>query len=43
MTVRMVDVRGKKVEMLESGSGEPVLYLHDMWDPYGAGRHVPLP
>ena len=32
MTVRMVDVRGKKVEMLESGSGEPVLYLHDMWD-----------
>jgi len=32
MTVRMVDVRGKKVEVLESGSGEPVLYLHDMWD-----------
>lgn len=32
MTLRMVDVRGKKVEMLESGSGEPVLYLHDMWD-----------
>ena len=32
MTVRMVDVRGKKVEMLESGAGEPVLYLHDMWD-----------
>ena len=32
MTLRMVDVRGKKVEVLESGSGEPVLYLHDMWD-----------
>lgn len=32
MTTRMVDVRGKKVEVLESGSGEPVLYLHDMWD-----------
>ncbi len=32
MTLRMVDVRGKKVEMVESGSGEPVLYLHDMWD-----------
>ena len=32
MTLRMVDVRGKKVEMLESGAGEPVLYLHDMWD-----------
>jgi len=32
MTVRVVDVRGKKVEVLESGSGEPVLYLHDMWD-----------
>ena len=32
MTVRMVDVRGKKVEVMESGSGEPVVYLHDMWD-----------
>jgi len=32
MTLRMVDVRGKKVELLESGAGEPVLYLHDMWD-----------
>ena len=32
MTTRMVDVRGKKVEVMESGSGEPVLYLHDMWD-----------
>ena len=32
MTVGMVDVRGKKVEVLESGAGEPVLYLHDMWD-----------
>jgi len=32
MTLRMVDVRGKKVEVLESGTGEPVLYLHDMWD-----------
>jgi len=32
MTTRIVDVRGKKVELLESGSGEPVLYLHDMWD-----------
>ena len=32
MTLRMLEVRGKKVEVLESGSGEPVLYLHDMWD-----------
>jgi len=32
MTTRMVDVRGKKVELMEAGSGEPVLYLHDMWD-----------
>ena len=32
MTMRMVDVRGRKVELLESGAGEPALYLHDMWD-----------
>ena len=32
MTTRVIDVRGKKVEITESGSGNPILYLHDMWD-----------
>jgi pimeloyl-ACP methyl ester carboxylesterase len=36
MTTRIVDVRGRKVELLEAGSGQPVLYLHDMWDVHTA-------
>ena len=36
MTTRTIDVRGKSVELLEVGSGEPVLYLHDMWDLHSA-------
>ncbi|MDB5596134.1 MAG: alpha/beta hydrolase fold protein [Hyphomicrobiales bacterium] len=32
MTTRIIDVRGRTVELLEAGSGHPVLYLHDMWD-----------
>ena len=36
MATRMIDVRGKKVELLEAGAGEPLLYLHDMWDVHTA-------
>src|SRR3954468_23538624 len=32
MSTRIMDVRGRKVEVLEAGAGAPVLYLHDMWD-----------
>jgi len=32
---RSVDVRGRKVELLEQGSGEPLLYLHGHADVHG--------
>ena len=36
MATRIIDVRGKKVELIEAGAGDPVLYLHDMWDVHTA-------
>lgn len=36
MSARFVDVRGRKVEIAEWGAGEPVLYLHGMWDVHTA-------
>lgn len=36
MTNRIIDVRGRKVELIEAGQGAPVLYLHDMWDVHTA-------
>ena len=36
MTNRILDVRGRKVELMEAGAGTPVLYLHDMWDVHTA-------
>ncbi|MDB5570379.1 MAG: alpha/beta hydrolase [Hyphomicrobiales bacterium] len=35
MTARSIDVRGRKVALLESGSGEPTLYLHGFADVHG--------
>lgn len=36
MQTRLLDVRGQKVELIEAGAGEPVLYLHDIWDVHTA-------
>jgi len=36
MAKRIIDVRGKKVEIIEVGTGEPILYLHDVWDVHTA-------
>ena len=36
MSNRIIDVRGRKVELIEKGAGAPVLYLHDMWDVHTA-------
>jgi pimeloyl-ACP methyl ester carboxylesterase len=35
MSARLVDVRGRKVEVLESGSGAPLVYLHGFMDVHG--------
>lgn len=36
MTTRFIEVRGRKIEVAEWGEGEPVLYLHGMWDVHTA-------
>jgi len=36
MSLRDLDVRGRKVRLYEAGSGAPVLYLHDVADMHGA-------
>jgi pimeloyl-ACP methyl ester carboxylesterase len=35
MSSRLIDVRGRKVEVLESGSGTPLVYLHGFVDVHG--------
>ena len=36
MPSRELEVRGKKIDLLEEGAGAPILYLHDMWDVHTA-------
>lgn len=36
MTARLIDVRGRDVAILESGSGEPLVYLHGFADVHAA-------
>ena len=38
MTDRVVDVRGRKVQVAEIGSGPPVVYLHGFADVHGAQK-----
>jgi pimeloyl-ACP methyl ester carboxylesterase len=43
MTLRTVDIRGRKVAMLESGTGAPLVYLHGFADVHGvAGGFLPF-
>lgn len=39
MTDRVVDVRGRKVQVAELGSGPPVVYLHGFADVHGAQQN----
>lgn len=36
MSMKDLDVRGRKVQLYEAGNGAPVLYLHDVADMHGA-------
>ena len=36
MSFRNLDVQGRNVQIFESGSGKPVLYLHGVADLHGA-------
>lgn len=42
MSFRNLDVRGRTVQLYDSGDGKPVLYLHDVADMHGATAE-PLP
>jgi len=43
MTVRTVDVRGRKVAVAEAGKGKPLVYLHGFADVHGvAGEFTPF-
>ena len=43
MTDTMVEVRGRKVALIEGGRGEPLVYLHGFADVHGvAGEFQPF-
>jgi len=43
VTDTMVEVRGRKVALIESGQGEPLVYLHGFADVHGvAGEFQPF-